>query len=117
MNFQTVSTAKKTLRECVRTMLAHTRAKERLFGIGVECKGERTLVRMSNVQMNGGRLIDGLCHYQQRWYVRGNTYQFRELLKGLGFKWDAAQKAWWHTDVDVACVFMHRGCRQIANSY
>ena len=80
------------------------RALKRLRGIGVECKNERTLT-------SGSRLD------QHRWYARGNTYQFRELLKELGFRWDAGSRGWWHQDVNVMCEFMCRACRQMDQAY
>lgn len=106
-----------TVRDCITRMLRFTRAKDRLFGIGVECKGERTLTKMTDVRMRGGRLDDATCHYQHRWYVRGNTYQFRELLKGMGFRWDAGSRGWYTLDVDLTCEFMCRACRQMSQAY
>lgn len=38
-----------------------------------------------------------------RWiWLTGNTYQYKNLIKGLGFKWASKKKCWyWHTDEDT----------------
>ena len=34
--------------------------------------------------------------------VRGDTYQFKDLLKKLGFRWDSNERAWVANNLDVA---------------
>lgn len=106
-----------TFRQLIAKFNRITRAKERLHGIGVTCKHERILARMTNVRVRASRLDDATCHYQWRWYVQGNTYQFRELLKDMGFRWDPEFKGWWHVEVDVCTDFMCRACRQMSQAY
>lgn len=52
-------------------------------------------------------IINGLIHCDGvqidivgAWvWLTGNTFEYREIIKGLGFKWANKKKAWyWHTD-------------------
>jgi len=31
----------------------------------------------------------------RRVYVQGNTYEHKDALRGMGFKWDPSERAWW----------------------
>lgn len=71
------------------------RAKARLEKMGIFLRFERRLIEMTNQQWNGGRLVDALCHYANRYELSGNTYAIRDLLKKWGFTWDVGERVWW----------------------
>ena len=85
----------------IKKVIRFARISDSVKAKGVEIKHERKLVKMTNVQMNYGRLIDAKCYYQRRWTITGNTYPIRQLLKGYGFRWDAATKSWWIKAADL----------------
>lgn len=50
----------------------------------------------------------------QRVYVRGDTYPLREVLRGLGAKWDPEVRAWWvgRTRADALAQALEEAGRQ-----
>lgn len=38
----------------------------------------------------------------RRSYIRGNTYAFKDKLRGAGANWDAEQRCWWISNKDKA---------------
>lgn len=78
-------------------------------------------------------IINGLIHCDGvnidivgSWvWLTGNTYEYRDTIKGLGFKWANKKKAWyWHTD-EYKCrrsnmsldeIKMKYGCQSFATS-
>jgi hypothetical protein len=38
----------------------------------------------------------------RRYYLRGNTYPVKDALRAAGGHWDAAEKAWWTSNQEVA---------------
>ena len=61
---------------------------------GIKVSYRKHLLKMTKIEMRGGRLHDGVCHYQHQVTVAGDTYALRDTLKAAGYRWDAADKLW-----------------------
>ena len=54
-----------------------------------------------------------------RWvWLTGNTYLYKDIIKGLGFKWANKKKAWyWHTAEDTCKSRKNLSLDEIKNKY
>ena len=92
----TNSTKNHKLRGCIKAIEQNLRLKKRLEANGIVHKHNRHLDKITNCRwIWGGHLADGTCHYTSRWEISGNTFEFKDLFKKWGMKWDAALKCWW----------------------
>lgn len=71
-------------------------------------------------------IINGLIHCEGitieligRWvWVSGNTYQYKDIIKGLGFRYASRKKAWyWHTAEDACRSRKALSLDEIKNKY
>lgn len=54
------------------------------------------LAKVTNVTWTSNGMLDnGICHYERRMEISGNTYPWRERFKKAGFKWDAGKECWY----------------------
>ena len=76
-------------------MLTTSRRAQQMREAGVVIQSREKLLRLTNVRMSGGRLLDATCHYQWQTIITGNTYAIRDTLKQLGCKWDGGDRLWY----------------------
>lgn len=88
--------SKSDIRGLYQTISRSDRISKRLNSLGVFCKVNRHLDKVTNTSWCwGGHLKDGTCHYTNRVEFSGNTFPVKDLLKSKGFRWDAEAKCWW----------------------
>ena len=71
-------------------------------------------------------IINGLIHCEgvtisivNRWiWLEGNTYQYKDIIKGLGFRYASKKKCWyWHTAEDTCKSRKNLSLDEIKNKY
>ena len=92
----TTSTKNNEIRTAIKDFERAARLKHRLEANGIKAKHSRHLDKITNTRwIWGGHLAGGTCHYTSRWEISGNTFEFKDLFKKWGLKWDSAIKCWW----------------------